>query len=132
MSTNGNGSKNGRGLNVLYNCSKCPAYCCSYDLLDVGKRDLLRIAKHFGLSYEQAEKRYTKITGVKRRVLRVRKDHIYKTVCGFLDQTTRKCTIYDARPAVCRDYPEARRCGYYDFLAFERRHQCDDEFIPDA
>jgi hypothetical protein len=24
------------------------------------------------------------------------------------------------------------RCGYYDFLSSERRHQCDDEFIPSA
>ncbi len=131
MRTGENGHKNGRKLNVLYNCSTCPAYCCSYDRIDVTRRDLLRIAKHFGLSYMQAEKRHTKVSKGS-RVLRHHKDHIYKHVCGFLDQETRRCTIYNARPAVCRDYPETRRCGYYDFLAFERQHQCDDEFIPDA
>ena len=131
MGVGENGHKNGRTLNVLYSCSKCPAYCCSYDRIDVTRRDLLRIAKHFGLSYVQAEKRHSKISKGD-RVLRDRKDHIYKHVCGFLDKETRRCTIYNARPAVCRDYPETRRCGYYDFLAFERRHQCDDEFIPDA
>ena len=131
MSTGGNGTKNGRALRVLYNCSKCPAYCCSYDRIDVTKRDLLRIANHFGVSYKQAEKRYTKLAGSD-RVLRHHKDHIYKRVCGFLDQETRRCTIYNARPGVCREYPETRRCGYYDFLSFERRRQDDKEFIPDA
>jgi Fe-S-cluster containining protein len=131
MSSGGNGTKNGRALRVLYNCSKCPAYCCSYDRIDVTKRDLLRIANHFGLSYKQAEKRYTKLAGSD-RILRHRKDHIYKRVCEFLDHETRKCTIYNARPGVCREYPETRRCGYYDFLSFERRRQDDKDFIPDA
>jgi hypothetical protein len=65
-------------------------------------------------------------------VLRHKKDHIFKSVCVFLDTQERRCTIYDARPAVCRQYPESLRCGYYDFLSFERRRQCDDEFIPSA
>ncbi len=26
--------------------------------------------------------------------------------CVFLDAQTRRCTIYDVRPAVCRDYPQ--------------------------
>jgi Fe-S-cluster containining protein len=131
MAAETNGKTNGRKLRVLYNCARCPAYCCSYDRIEVTKRDLLRIAKHFGLSYRQAEKRYTK-SAKGDRVLRHRKDHIFKQVCGFLDQETRRCTIYNARPAVCREYPDTRRCGYYDFLASERRRQCDPEFIPDA
>ena len=131
MSAFGNGHKNGRKLNVLYNCSKCPAYCCSYDHIEVTRRDVLRLAKHFSLSYPQAEERHTKLDGSV-RVLRQRKDHIYKRVCGFLDQQTRKCTIYNARPVVCREYPETRRCGYYDFLSFERRRQDDEDLIPDA
>ena len=128
---NNNPKKKSRALRVLFNCEKCPAYCCSYDRIDVTKRDLLRIAKHFGISYKQAEKRYTKIA-FGDRVLRHQKDHIFKRVCQFLDTTERRCTIYHARPAVCREYPDSLRCGYYDFLASERRRQCDDEFIPSA
>jgi Fe-S-cluster containining protein len=123
--------KNGRTLHVLFNCSKCPAYCCSYDRVEVTKRDLLRIAKHFGISYKEAEKRYTKIA-FGDRVLRHQKDHIFKRVCQFLDTKERRCTIYHARPTVCREYPDSLRCGYYDFLASERRRQGDDEFIPSA
>ena len=36
--------------------------------------------------------------------------------------------IYAARPAHCRSYPGGR-CGYYDFLSFERAAQEDPEFV---
>jgi Fe-S-cluster containining protein len=123
--------KNSRSLRVLFNCSKCPAYCCSYDRVEVTRRDLLRIAKHFGISYDQVERRHTKASKVG-LILRHKKDHIFKKVCEFLDTKTRRCTIYEARPAVCRQYPDSLRCGYYDFLASERRRQGDPKFIPSA
>ena len=126
---NGNSKAKSRSLRVMFDCSKCPAYCCSYDQIGVTKRDLLKIARHFGISYKQAEKRYTKSSPIG-PVFRRKKDHIFKHVCQFLDSETRRCTIYDARPAVCREYPDSLRCGYYDFLAAERRRQDDPEFIP--
>jgi Fe-S-cluster containining protein len=129
--TNNQIKKNGRSLRVLFNCMKCPAYCCSYDRVEVTKSDLLRIAKHFRISYREAEKRYTKFA-YGDRVLRHQKDHIFKRVCQFLDTEKRGCTIYEARPDVCREYPDSLRCGYYDFLASERRRQCDEDFIPSA
>jgi Fe-S-cluster containining protein len=126
------GSKEkGRALTVLFNCSKCPAYCCSYDRIEVNRADVKRLAKHFGLSYEETEKRYTKVA-YGETVLRHQKDHIFKKVCQFLDPEKRQCTVYHARPGVCRQYPDSLRCGYYDFLASERRRQQDPEFVPDA
>ncbi|MDX1583996.1 MAG: YkgJ family cysteine cluster protein [Thermoanaerobaculia bacterium] len=115
---------------LLYDCSQCPAYCCSYDRIEVTDRDLKRLAEHFGVSEKKAEKKYTKFWEEDERVLRHRNDEIYGSVCRFLDDETRRCTIYAARPAVCREYPDGRRCGYYDFLKFEREFQDDDEFIP--
>jgi Fe-S-cluster containining protein len=47
-----------------------------------------------------------------------------------MNRETRRCTVYEARPEICRAYPGNSRCGYYDFLAFERRAQEDAEFIP--
>jgi len=126
MSTKSNGS---RALKVLYNCDKCPSYCCSYVLIGVYAADIRRLARHFNITPEEAKKRYTKIASGE-RVLRHRKDDIYGSVCQFLDQETRRCGIYDARPGVCREYPDTSRCGYYDFLSWERRHQDDPEFIP--
>jgi Fe-S-cluster containining protein len=133
MSTEENGSRqaSARRLRVLYDCSKCPAYCCSYDRINVTGRDIARLAANFGISYQQAERRFTKIA-YGERVLRHKKDHIFKRVCQFLDSRTRRCTVYEARPAVCRQYPEGRRCGYYDFLIWERERQGDNEFIPSA
>ena len=34
-----------------YSCLKCPAYCCTYENIGVGKRDVKRLAKHFGLAH---------------------------------------------------------------------------------
>jgi len=113
-----------------YSCAKCPAYCCSYPEIEITRRDLARLARHFGVSFEQAEERYTKYDakqGV--RLLRHQKDTVFDTVCVFLDQKTRRCGVYEARPGVCRDYPDSPRCGYYEFLKFERAHQGDDKFI---
>lgn len=118
-------------LRVLFNCAKCPGYCCSYDRIEVTKSDMLRLAQHFKLSYQETKKKFTKIAWGD-RVLRHKKDHIFKSVCRFFDQEARRCTIYEARPDVCREYPDGRRCAYYDFLKAERYRQGDDEFIPSA
>ena len=106
---------------VSFNCKRCPGYCCSYPRIEVKKRDLRRLAKHFGLSLEAARKKFTK-RGLEdgERILRHKSDDIYGTVCRFFDREERMCTVYKARPTICRDFPGTRRCGYYDFLTFER------------
>ncbi|MEY2775933.1 MAG: hypothetical protein RLY30_31, partial [Pseudomonadota bacterium] len=48
----------------------------------------------------------------------------------FFDTRERRCTIYEARPSVCREYPNGRRCGYFEFIQFERDQQDDHDFIP--
>lgn len=117
-------------LRVLYNCSRCPGYCCSYPRIPVKRTDIKRLAKHFGLTTEVAAKKFTRESEEPGEiVLRQQPDTIYGSVCRFLDLETRRCTIYEARPGICREYP-GRRCGYYDFLSFERRIQGDPEFIP--
>lgn len=113
----------------LYDCAKCPAYCCSYDRIIVTRRDVRRLAKHFELDLDTVVRRFTKILEGE-QVLRHQKDKIYGSVCMFLDVKTRRCTIYEARPEVCHEYPDRPHCGYYDFLRWERRQQGDDDFIP--
>ncbi|HEY0321435.1 MAG TPA: YkgJ family cysteine cluster protein [Pyrinomonadaceae bacterium] len=115
---------------VYFDCNKCPAYCCSiYERVQVTKRDVNRLAKYFKVSVETAIKRYTKMRGSE-RILRRRKDTIFPETCMFLNQETRGCTIYHARPEVCREYPDRKRCAYYDLLQFERRQQDDPEALP--
>jgi len=115
---------------VNYDCSKCPAFCCSiYERVQVTKRDLNRLAKHFGVPVETAEKRYTKMHEGE-RVLRRKKDPIFGQACQFLNPETRGCGIYHGRPQVCREYPDRTRCVYYDVLQFERRQQDDVDVLP--
>ena|SRR3989440_4434307 len=117
---------------TYFDCSKCPAYCCAiYERVQVTKRDVNRLAKYFGVTAEAAEKRYTKIDRSSgERVLRRKQDTIFDEACMFLDQEKRGCTIYHARPAVCREYPARSRCSYYDLLQFERNQQDDINALP--
>ena len=114
----------------LYNCLKCTAYCCTYTHIPTTRTDIKRLAKHFGVSVEKAEKKFTK-KGDKEnpRVLKHADDEHFVTACMFLDQETRNCTIYDARPKICRDFPTQNRCGYYEFLKFEREVQDDPTWV---
>ncbi len=50
-------------------------------------------------------------------------------ICRFFDTEARRCTIYTARPTICREYPGGNRCGYYDFLSSERNSQNDPDHI---
>ncbi len=115
---------------TFYNCRRCPAYCCSYPGIVVSERDLSRLAKHFGMDVEKARRTLTKRS--KRegaRVLRHKNDDTFGSVCRFLDSESRRCTVYRARPHICRKFPGEPRCGYYDFLSFERRALDDPEHV---
>jgi Fe-S-cluster containining protein len=113
-----------------YSCLKCPGYCCSYAEIEITIRDIHRLARHFGVDFDTAAMRYTKFD--KKRgiwMLRHRKDHIFESTCALFDQEKRCCTVYESRPGVCRKYPDSTRCGYYDFLDFEREQQGDPDYI---
>ena len=113
---------------AAYNCLKCPGYCCSYPVIQITRQDVARLARHFGLTAEEAEAKFTKSAHGYKRVMRRKKDVHFGRICRFFDTEQRRCTIYEARPSVCRNFPNGTRCGYWDFLDFERRHQKD----PDA
>ena len=122
---------------LKYNCLKCPGYCCSYDRIEVTKKDIGRLANHFGQTEAEVKKKHLKKYKhddngvlVKEIILKHKKDHIYTSVCKFLNRKSRSCTIYNARPSVCREYPDSSKCGYYEFLKFERKQQEDKEFVP--
>jgi Fe-S-cluster containining protein len=118
-----------------YDCTKCPGYCCSYSRIAIKDFDVERLARHFGISKTAARLKFTyryQTKELDEQLLRHRKDHIYKSTCMFFDQKERRCTVYAARPSVCRLYPEDKTCGYFEFLKFERIQQGDEEFIPSA
>ena len=115
---------------TYYNCSSCPAYCCAiYERVQVTPRDIKRLARHFTVDYATAEKRFT-TTWQGERILRRKSDPILGEACKFLNLETRRCTIYDARPLTCREFPARKRCAYYDLLTFERSQQNDRTVLP--
>lgn len=115
---------------VKYDCLKCVAYCCTYTHIPTTKADIIRLAKHHSITPDEAKKKFTK-KGDKEnpRVLRHRDDEHFVTACMFLDQETRNCTIYEGRPKICREFPTQSRCGYYEFLMWEREVQDDPEWV---
>ncbi len=127
--------KQARARKPQYDCAKCPGYCCSYARIAVTDFDIERLARHFGIGNAAAKKKFTyhyRTKDLDEQLLRHRKDHVFESTCRFFDQQARRCTVYAARPSVCRIYPEDRVCGYYQFLQFEREQQGDDDFIPSA
>ena len=80
------------------------------------------MAAHYEIAFTDAEKRFTKTVDGE-RIMRRRKDDLLGESCKFLDKQSRGCTIYEARPEVCRDFPNARRCAYYDLWQFEQDQQ---------
>jgi Fe-S-cluster containining protein len=111
-----------------YNCSKCPGYCCSYPVIALTKHDLKRLARHFGLGFRKAKK-FTIAQEDEKYTMRRKADVHFGRVCQFFDTDERRCTVYEARPSTCRGYPGSTRCGYYDFLRFERDTQDDLEHV---
>src|ERR1700761_6024270 len=112
----------------MYNCLKCPGFCCSYEIIPLKERDLERHAKHFGVSKRVAKKRYTVAREDEKLTMRRKADKYFGHICQFFDTDERRCTIYHARPTICRQYPGGR-CGYYDFLSSERTSQNDPDHI---
>lgn len=112
-----------------YDCSRCPSYCCAYPVITVTKRDLARLARHFAIQPEQAEARFCRADHGYKRIMRRKSDEHFGRICQFFDCSERCCTIYEARPAICRQFPGDGKCGYFEFLTFERDGQKDDDYI---
>jgi Fe-S-cluster containining protein len=121
---------------LRFKCDQCPGYCCTHARIAVSDHDIARLARHFGISKDAAYKRYTytysSAGAADEQILRHQKDSIYASVCKLFDRDLRQCSVYAARPHVCRRYPYGDTCGYYNFLKFERDFHDDPDFVPTA
>jgi Fe-S-cluster containining protein len=79
-------------------CTKC-ANCCREGEAGVSKRDVERLANFLGLSPDEFRQRYTMRAKDNDLILK-RSD---KDGCVFLKDN--QCSVYDARPKACADYP---------------------------
>jgi uncharacterized protein len=108
-----------------YDCAKCPGYCCSYPLIELQLADIERLAAHLKMPLEQAKVEIAEEAWGVPYAMKRKPDQHYGKICRFFDTDKRACTVYDARPEKCREYPKQARCGYWDFLTFERIQQED-------
>jgi len=84
-------------------CRAC-ASCCKVAETDVTQRDVDRLSKHLGISARAFVEQYTTQSAFedKETILRRR-----QSGCVFLDGND--CTIYEARPDTCRNFPHLVR-----------------------
>ncbi|MEM7749913.1 MAG: YkgJ family cysteine cluster protein, partial [Pseudomonadota bacterium] len=90
---------------MAYDCLNCPGYCCSYPVIPLTKRDVERLAKHHGMSVSEAGRKFTKSDHGHKRIMRRKKDQHFGRICRFFDTDARRCTVYSARPTICREFP---------------------------
>ncbi len=81
------------------------------------------------MTFEEARSAFTKEAHGRKYAMRRKRDENFGKICRFFDAKNRCCTVYKARPSICRSFPGDGRCGYYDFLMFERRAQDDPDFV---
>ena len=94
-------------------CLEC-ANCCKTLPALMSKRDIKRIAKHLSMSRKSFQDKY------------VREDEdgdivIDGAPCPFL-QEDNKCSIYEVRPASCKQYPHSGGHQFYDLIELHRKN----------
>lgn len=87
-----------------------------------------RLARHHGIDFEAARKAFTRSDHGRRYIMKRKPDVHFGRICRFFDTKARRCTVYAARPNVCRSHP-GKQCGYFAFLKFEREAQNDAEYV---
>ena len=77
-------------------CTTC-AHCCRTLQIMVDAKDIQRLAKRQGISVREFSTQYVAVDEDKTK-------HLRSSPCVFLG-TDNRCTVYEDRPAACRDFP---------------------------
>lgn len=101
-------------------CRTCTATCCSLPveakLSDLVRMELVDSFEAEVTPPKRIAKRLIKSGAVRHFNLKEKKYTLAQRAnndCLYLDQTTRRCTIYDKRPDVCRNHPRiGPRAGF--------------------
>lgn len=84
-------------------CRAC-ANCCKVAETDITERDVERLARYLGISPREFIDQYTTASAFEENDVILRRR---ESGCIFLEGND--CTIYEARPATCRDFPHLMR-----------------------
>ena len=92
-------------------CEVCPGYCC-YRLpgatLSIRAEDINRIARYFGISDSEARIRFLENTNT----FKTREDGSCILLAN--NRGCKRCTIHEARPQQCCDFPYDQPCPYLE------------------
>lgn len=106
-----------RDSDFSYQCQRC-GRCCHDQAIQVNPYEILRLARHLGLTTSQFIATHTTNAGLFLRFTP-------QGACGFL--TPAGCGVHPARPLVCRLYPLGREIDLDEgesFKLLERHPQC--------
>ena len=92
-------------------CNYCPGYCC-YRLpgatLYLDAADINRLARHFGISDGEVRRRFLE----NKNTFKTRVDGSCLLLAN--DRMCKRCTIHEARPRQCREFPYDKPCPYLE------------------
>lgn len=92
-------------------CDYCPGYCC-YRLpgasLLLRTDDINRMARHFGISDGEVRMQYLE----NKNTFKTREDGSCILLAN--NRMCKRCTIHEARPLQCRDFPYDKPCPYLE------------------
>ena len=83
-------------------CRAC-ANCCKVAIIPITERDIERLSKHLGVRIPEFVERYTTLDAEEKGRILQRNEK----GCVFLDGND--CTVYEARPHNCVDFPHVVR-----------------------
>ena len=84
-------------------CTKC-GNCCRSLMINVGEKDTERLSNHLNISKKEFEEKYIEKSASGN--ISVMK----QIPCYFLHDN--KCTVYEARPHECREFPGLHKAGF--------------------
>ncbi len=92
-------------------CNFCPGYCC-YRLpgatLLIKAEDINRLARYFDISDGEVRKRFLE----DKNTFKTREDGSCILLAN--DRMCKRCTIHEARPKKCSDFPYDNPCPYLE------------------
>ena len=96
--------------NKLY-CNYCPGYCC-YRLpgatLYLDAEDINRLARHLSINDGEVRRRFLE----NKNTFKTREDGSCVLLAN--DRLCKRCTIHEARPRQCHDFPYEKPCPYLE------------------
>lgn len=106
-----------KSITPQIDCTTC-GNCCRSLMINVNGHDGNRLAKHLQISTDEFYQRYVETSSEGSLAV------MNKIPCHFLNDN--KCTVYEARPAECREFPGLHHAGFNKrlFAIFMHYQRC--------